>query len=97
MEPIVDASICTQGRQLYLCVSNQIVGADLFVVPALNLEVIADVLDVHFKGLVPHGMFACFVLNVSLVKVFAKVDLAERVHLADVGVVGEFRLNKCES
>jgi hypothetical protein len=37
------------------------------------------------------------VLNVGLVKVLAQVDLAERIHLADIGVVGEFCLDEGKS
>ena len=95
MVPFIESSVDAERAQLDLGLSNHVVLANI-VVHALDSQVIADVLHVDVKFLIPLGFFAGFFLDRSLESLLSDFNDAVGVHLVGIGVAGEAAFNDGE-
>ena len=90
--PLIKSSVDAERAQLDLGLSNHVVLANI-VVHHLDSKVIADVLHVYVKVLIPLGFFAGFFLDRSLESLLSDFNDAVGVHLVGIGVAGEAAFN----
>jgi len=89
-EPLIQASLDAEGRQLHLAGTDGVVGSNIFI-EHFDAHVVSDVLDVDFEHLVPLRVLACAVLHLGLVALLSVLNDTEGVHLAEeLSVASEF-------
>ena len=93
--PLIESSVDAERAQLDFGLSNHVVLANV-IVHHLDSQVIADVLHVDVKVLIPLGFFASFFLDRSLESLLSDFNDAIGVHLVGIGVAGEAAFNDGE-
>ena len=93
--PLIESSVDAERAQLDLGLSNHVVLANI-IVHHFDSQVIADVLHVDVKVLIPLGFFAGFFLDRGLESLLSDFNYAVRVHLVGIGVAGEAAFNDGE-